>query len=130
MKILSVHEGVVPINSSIRNAWIDFSAMDCSIVAIVSDVMSLFEAVSRLLQRVAATRPVVLLVDDVHLADPSSLDLSRSMAGFPMRDRAGVPGRARPAGERAPCWPPSAAPRGSSSCRCGRWIPQVSPRWP
>src|SRR3954447_26168658 len=39
MKILSVHEGVVPISSSIRNAWIDFSAMDCSIVAIVSDVV-------------------------------------------------------------------------------------------
>ena len=39
MKILSVHEGVVPISSSIRNAWIDFSTMDCSIVAIVSDVI-------------------------------------------------------------------------------------------
>ncbi len=39
MKILSVHEGVVPISSSIRNAWIDFSSMDCSIVAIVSDVV-------------------------------------------------------------------------------------------
>ena len=39
MKIVSVHEGVVPISSSIRNAWIDFSSMDCSIVAVVSDVM-------------------------------------------------------------------------------------------
>ena len=39
MKILSIHEGVVPISSSIRNAWIDFSSMDCSIVAIVSDVI-------------------------------------------------------------------------------------------
>lgn len=39
MKIISVHEGIVPISSSIRNAWIDFSNMDCSIVAIVSDVM-------------------------------------------------------------------------------------------
>ncbi len=39
MKILAIHEGVVPISSSIRNAWIDFSAMDCSIVAIVSDVV-------------------------------------------------------------------------------------------
>lgn len=34
-----MHEGVVPISSSIRNAWIDFSSMDCSIVAVVSDVM-------------------------------------------------------------------------------------------
>ncbi|MEQ3552894.1 mandelate racemase/muconate lactonizing enzyme family protein [Pseudonocardia nematodicida] len=39
MKIVSVHEGVVPISSSIRNAWIDFSAMDCSIAAVVSDVV-------------------------------------------------------------------------------------------
>jgi len=39
MKIVSVHEGVIPISSSIRNAWIDFSAMDCSIVAVVSDVV-------------------------------------------------------------------------------------------
>lgn len=36
---MSVHEGTVPISSSIRNAWIDFSAMDCSIVAVVSDVV-------------------------------------------------------------------------------------------
>ncbi|TDC72370.1 mandelate racemase/muconate lactonizing enzyme family protein [Streptomyces hainanensis] len=39
MRITAVYEGVVPISSSIRNAWIDFSAMDCSIVAIVSDVV-------------------------------------------------------------------------------------------
>jgi L-alanine-DL-glutamate epimerase-like enolase superfamily enzyme len=39
MKIVAVHEGLVPINSSIRDAWIDFSSMDCSIVAVVSDVV-------------------------------------------------------------------------------------------
>ena len=39
MKIVSVHEGTVAISSSIRNAWIDFSSMDCSIVAVVSDVI-------------------------------------------------------------------------------------------
>ena len=39
MKITNVYEGVVPIRSSIRNAWIDFSSMDCSIVAIESDVI-------------------------------------------------------------------------------------------
>ena len=39
MKIIYVYEGVVPISSSIRNAWIDFSSMDCSIVAVVSDVI-------------------------------------------------------------------------------------------
>ena len=39
MKIVSAHEGIIPISSSIRNAWIDFSTMDCSIVALVSDVV-------------------------------------------------------------------------------------------
>jgi D(-)-tartrate dehydratase len=39
MKITGIYEGVVPISSSIRNAWIDFSSMDSSIVAIESDVM-------------------------------------------------------------------------------------------
>jgi D(-)-tartrate dehydratase len=39
MKITGVYEGVVPISSSIRNAWIDFNTMDSSIVAIVSDVV-------------------------------------------------------------------------------------------
>ncbi len=39
MKILSVHEAALPISSSIRNAWIDFRSMDCSIVAVVSDVI-------------------------------------------------------------------------------------------
>ncbi|HWD06223.1 MAG TPA: mandelate racemase/muconate lactonizing enzyme family protein [Amycolatopsis sp.] len=39
MRILDVREGVIPISSSIRNAWIDFSSMDCSIVAVVSDVV-------------------------------------------------------------------------------------------
>ncbi len=39
MKILSVHEAALPISSSIRNAWIDFRSMDCSIVAVVSDVV-------------------------------------------------------------------------------------------
>ena len=47
----------------------------------------LFEAVSRLLQRVADRQPVVLLIDDVHWADPSSLDLllylARSLAEHP-----------------------------------------------
>ena len=47
----------------------------------------LFEAVSRMLQRVADREPVVLLIDDVHWADPSSLDLfvylARSLAEHP-----------------------------------------------
>ena len=39
MKIVSVHEDVIPISSSIRNAWIDFSGMECSVLAVVSDVV-------------------------------------------------------------------------------------------
>jgi L-alanine-DL-glutamate epimerase-like enolase superfamily enzyme len=39
MKIVSAHEGVIPISSSMSNAFIDFSTMDCSILALVSDVV-------------------------------------------------------------------------------------------
>lgn len=39
MKIVSAHESVIPISSSMRNAFIDFSTMDCSILALVSDVV-------------------------------------------------------------------------------------------
>ena len=39
MKIVSAHEGVIPISSSMSNAFIDFSTMDCSILALVSDVI-------------------------------------------------------------------------------------------
>jgi len=39
MRILSVHEAVVPISSDIRNAYVDFSKMTASIVAVVTDVV-------------------------------------------------------------------------------------------
>lgn len=39
MRITAVHQDVIPIASSIRNASIDFTSMDCSIVAVVSDVV-------------------------------------------------------------------------------------------
>src|SRR6202140_2817794 len=38
MHITSIHDIVVPIGSSIRNAYIDFSAMTASVVAVVTDV--------------------------------------------------------------------------------------------
>src|SRR5258708_33311435 len=38
MKILAVHDVVVPIGSSLRNAYIDFSQMTVSVVAIVTDL--------------------------------------------------------------------------------------------
>jgi len=39
MRIVSAREGVIPIGSSMSNAFIDFSTMDCSILALVSDVV-------------------------------------------------------------------------------------------
>lgn len=39
MKIVSAHVGTIPISSSMRNAYIDFSKMDCTIVALVSDIV-------------------------------------------------------------------------------------------
>ncbi|NOJ59101.1 mandelate racemase/muconate lactonizing enzyme family protein [Arthrobacter sp. 260] len=39
MKIVSIHEGTLPISSTMRNAWVDFSTMDVSIIAVVSDVI-------------------------------------------------------------------------------------------
>jgi len=38
MKILAIHETVAPISSDIRNAYIDFSKMTASVVAVVTDV--------------------------------------------------------------------------------------------
>ena len=38
MKITALHEAVVPIGSDIRNAYIDFSKMTASVVAVVTDV--------------------------------------------------------------------------------------------
>ncbi|MEV7099314.1 mandelate racemase/muconate lactonizing enzyme family protein [Amycolatopsis sp. NPDC051045] len=88
MKITAVHEGVIPISSSIRNAWIDFSAMDCSIVAVVSDVVRDGEPVvgygfnsngrysageilrRRIIPRLLDADPEALLADDGQL-DPT-----------------------------------------------------------
>jgi D(-)-tartrate dehydratase len=39
MRIVAIHHGVLPIRSSIRNAWIDFAQMDCSVVAVISDII-------------------------------------------------------------------------------------------
>lgn len=38
-RIVAIHEAAIPISSSISNAFIDFRDMDCSIVALVSDVI-------------------------------------------------------------------------------------------
>ncbi|MFD9910056.1 enolase C-terminal domain-like protein [Streptomyces sp. NPDC059063] len=38
-RITAVHEGTVPIGSAISNAYVSFRHMDCSVVAVVSDVL-------------------------------------------------------------------------------------------
>ena len=38
MKITAIHETIAPISSDIRNAYIDFSKMTASVVAVVTDV--------------------------------------------------------------------------------------------
>ena len=38
MKIIEIQEKTVPISSEIQNAYIDFKKMDCSVVAIKTDV--------------------------------------------------------------------------------------------
>ena len=40
MRIVDVREVTAPIASSIANAYIDFSKMTCSLVAVVTDVVS------------------------------------------------------------------------------------------
>lgn len=39
MKIVAIHQDIVPISSAIRNAYIDFSKMTVSVVAVVTDVI-------------------------------------------------------------------------------------------
>ena len=39
MKIVEIRDAVVPIASQIRNAFIDFSKMTASVVAVVTDVV-------------------------------------------------------------------------------------------
>jgi hypothetical protein len=39
MKIVEIRDAVVPISSEIRNAYIDFSKMTASVVAVVTDVV-------------------------------------------------------------------------------------------
>src|SRR5687767_11617809 len=39
MKITAIHSSVIPIASAIRNAYIDFSKMTASVVAVITDVV-------------------------------------------------------------------------------------------
>lgn len=86
MRIVAAHTGVVPISSSMSNAFIDFSSMDCSILALVSDVVVDGKPVvgygfnsngrynadgilrSRILPRLLAAPPEALLAADGRLS--------------------------------------------------------------
>ena len=88
MKITAVHEDVIPISSAMSNAFIDFSTMDSSVVAVVSDVVRDGEPVvgygfnsngrysageilrRRMVPRLLAADPASLLAADGQL-DPS-----------------------------------------------------------
>ncbi|WP_067531073.1 mandelate racemase/muconate lactonizing enzyme family protein [Nocardia crassostreae] len=88
-RIVAIHEGVVPISSSMSNAFIDFSTMDSSIVAVVSDVVRDGEPVvgygfnsngrysageilrRRIIPRLLAAPPEELLTADGAAVDPA-----------------------------------------------------------
>jgi L-alanine-DL-glutamate epimerase-like enolase superfamily enzyme len=88
-RIVAIHEGTVPISSSISNAFISFRDMDCSIVAIVSDVVRDGQPVvgygfnsngrysvgeilrRRVIPRLLAAAPEDLLTDDGTNLDPA-----------------------------------------------------------
>lgn len=91
MRIVAIRETTVPIGSSIRNAYIDFSAMTASVVAVVTDVVREGEAVvgfgfnsngryaqgcllrERIIPRVLSADPSSLLTDDGGNFDPHRL---------------------------------------------------------
>lgn len=88
-RIAAIHEGTIPISSSMSNAFIDFSAMDCSIVAVVSDVVRDGKPVvgygfssngrysageilrRRIIPRLLQAAPEDLLTDDGAAIDPA-----------------------------------------------------------
>jgi DNA-binding CsgD family transcriptional regulator len=64
-----------------------------------------FLAVRRMLDHVAASAPVVLILEDLHWADPSTLDLVRHLAQARAEDRRVLlVGTYRPVGRAHPLW--------------------------
>ncbi len=88
MKIVDVRQTTVPISSTIRNAYIDFSKMDVSVVALITDVVRNGRRVvgygfnsngryaprgllaDRFIPRLLAAEPASLLTDDGQNLDP------------------------------------------------------------
>ncbi|AFU00897.1 mandelate racemase/muconate lactonizing enzyme family protein [Nocardia brasiliensis] len=90
-RIVAIHEGVVPISSSMSNAFIDFSAMDCSVVAVVSDVIREGEPVvgygfnsngrysaGEILRRRIIPRLLQAEPDDLRTADGQAIDPAKA----------------------------------------------------
>ncbi|MFD1486039.1 mandelate racemase/muconate lactonizing enzyme family protein [Lacticaseibacillus baoqingensis] len=91
MRIVEIKEQPVPISSSIRNAYIDFSKMNVSVVAIITDVIKNGKPVigygfnsngryaqsgiihSRMIPRIMAKKPEDYLTDDGTNLDPFKL---------------------------------------------------------
>ncbi len=91
MKIVEIKEKPVPISSSIKNAYIDFSKMDVSAVAVVTDVIRDGKPVigygfnsngryapsgiinTRMIPRIMASKPADYLTDDGQNLDPFKL---------------------------------------------------------
>lgn len=93
MKITAVHAGTIPISSSMSNAYISFRTMDCTVLALVSDVIvdgkplvgygfnsnGRYNATAiledRVLPRLTEAPPEALLGEDGKLAPENAWDL-------------------------------------------------------
>lgn len=91
MRITEIRQTSVPISSTIKNAYIDFSKMDVSVVAVVTDVVRDGQRVigygfnsngryaprgllvDRFIPRLLAADPVTLLTDDGDNLDPQRI---------------------------------------------------------
>ena len=59
MRITAIHSAAAPIASEIRNAYIDFSKMNASVVAVVTDVMRDGETLAEIRFVIALRHPEV-----------------------------------------------------------------------
>ena len=73
-----------------------------------ADPMAMFQGLRRLLEGLAATRPVVVTIDDLHRADPLLLDLLEYLQRFTRGTALLLVTAARGPADRRPC--PSAGP--------------------
>ena len=92
----------------------------------------LFEAVTRLVSRLAAQRPLLLVVDDMHWADRSSLLLGRHLAREPRLGPVLLLGAFRDTelgpGTRCPISSPTSS--ATARCRASGWPAWTSARSP